>query len=76
MMDRVYLNALFDLAMEEAESGDAWFTPEALAVRYILLDLSLSTDPHWRFVFPRVAKNSLPHRGTGPRGVNEPKVMF
>lgn len=49
MSDRVYLNALFDLAMEEAVSGGAWFLPEAQAVLYTILNLSQSADPHWRF---------------------------
>ena len=67
MMDRVYLHALFGLAMEEAASGDAWFSPEAFAVLFVLLDLSLCTDPHWRFVFPWAAKNSPLHRETRSR---------
>ncbi len=49
MIDRVFLNALYDLAIEEAASGDAWFLPEAYAVFYIILNLAQCKDPYWRF---------------------------
>ncbi len=64
MTDQVYLNALFDLAMEEAASGDAWFPPETGAVLYMLLNLSQSVDPHWRFGLPRVATRPSVQRAT------------
>lgn len=71
MRDRVYLNALFDLAVEEAASGGAWFLPEAQAVLYTVLSLSQSADPHWRFA-TRTSLDTmlLPPRPSATTSVN------
>lgn len=73
-MDRVYLNALFDLAMEEAISGDAWFLPEAFAVLFIVLDLAHCADPQWRFMFPRASKSFPVHQEIRDYAIMEPGV--